>query len=93
MRRTKYPCVQRGDFLELTAAGHDIWMKENNPDGWDSDTWRAFASRCSLVPAFKERCQQAKRAGLPRPHPTEDGWTAPRMGPLEAVSRGLRIVK
>lgn len=84
MRRYKYPCEKRGDFLELTAEGHDIWMKENNPDGWDDETWRAFVLRCRN-PDFVDRCQDAKRRGLSRPHPTADGWKPPKGNPILAL--------
>lgn len=89
----KYPTVNRGDFIDLTETGHLLWMRDNNPDGWDDETWRAFAARCAQSPDFKARCQKARLHGWKRPHPTEDGWSMPKMGPIEALSKGLRIVK
>lgn len=88
-RRTtneQYETEARGDFLELTRAGHEKWMRENNPDGWDDETWKAFAARCSRSPEFKARCQEARAAGNPRPHPTDDGWKPSRGGKLIDLS-------
>ncbi len=90
MRRTRYPVVKRGDFHDLTDSGHDIWMRENNPDGWDDETWRAFIERCT-DPAFKERCQRARREEKPRPHPTADGWVpSKRFDPIASLAKNLR---
>lgn len=89
MRRHKYPTEKRGDYLDLTTAGHDIWMRENNPDGWDTETWRAFVERVSASPEFKARCQEAKRRGWKCPHPTEDGWRPTgKFDPLAAIGKG-----
>ena len=86
MTRRKYPTVKRGDFLDLTDTGHLMWMRDNNPDGWDDATWRAFAARCSVSPDFKKRCRAALRNGWPRPHPTEDGWSPPpRLRIVDAI--------
>lgn len=75
MRRTKYPTmIDPNGFMVLTDSGHDIWMKENNPDNWDTETWRAYTERCSTDARFLERAQKAKRDYMPRPHPFEDGW-------------------
>lgn len=93
MSMRRYPTVNRGDFIDLTDTGHLLWMRDNNPDRWDDETWRAFSARCAQSPDFKARCQSARRNGLPRPHPTEDGWTILKMGPIEALSKGLRIVR
>lgn len=80
MRRTKYPTVMRGDFLDLSDAGHDIWMRENNPDGWDDATWKAFSARCRRSESFKTACQIARAIGNPRPHPDDYGWEPTRGG-------------
>lgn len=95
MRRSKYPNERRGDYLDLTDEGHDIWMHENNPDGWSDATWRAFVARCAN-PEFLARSREAKRNGWKRPHPTEDGWEPPpNFNPIDALvrSRRLRRVK
>lgn len=91
MRRTKYPVVRRGDYLDLSPAGHDIWMAENNPDGWDEPTWRAFEVRCAVQPEFKWRANAARIAGEPRPHPTEDGWTMPPRSVLESLASTMKM--
>lgn len=66
--------IDANGHLTLTDAGHDIWMKDNNPDNWDTETWRAFTERCHMDPGFVARAQKAKRDGMARPHPTADGW-------------------
>lgn len=87
MRR--YPFVKRGDYLELTATGHELWMHEHNPDGWDDATWKAFVVRHSTSEEFRRRVAQARRLGQPRPHPTDDGWTPPPNNqPLLALVKG-----
>ena len=86
MRRTKYPTVMRGDFLDLSDSGHDIWMRENNPDGWDDATWKAFAARCRRSETFKSACQTAKALGYPRPHPNDGVSDMPGGGQLIDLS-------
>lgn len=92
----RYPVVKRGDYLDLTETGHLMWIRDNNPDGWDDETWRAFAERCSMSEGFKAEAQRCKREGLPRPHPTADGWvTSKRFDPIAGLSKNarLRVVK
>lgn len=92
MRRSKYPTmIDENGYLTLTDAGHDIWMKENNPDGWDDATWHAFAERCATSESFKAEAQRCKRYGLPRPHPLADGWVpAAKFNPLRDLTRRMR---
>lgn len=86
MSMRKYPTMRRGDYLDLTDTGHLIWMRDNNPDGWDDETWRAFTARCALSHDFKVRARAALQNGDPRPHPTEDGWKPPKhFDPLSAI--------
>lgn len=55
-RRTseRYQSELRGSFRDLTKMGHERWMEENNPDGWDTETWRAFSARIASDSAFKD---------------------------------------
>lgn len=92
MRRSKYPnMIDSNGFLVLTDEGHDIWMKENNPDNWDTKTWRAFTERCMSDARFLERSQKAKRERMPRPHPTADGWVpSKQFDPLAGLTKRMR---
>lgn len=82
----KYPTMRRGDYLDLTDTGHLLWMRDHNPDDWDDETWRAYVARCTTSPIFKDEARRCAREGLPRPHPTEDGWALPeKVSPLAEV--------
>ena len=84
----RYPVVMRGDHLDLTETGHLMWMRDNNPDGWDTETWRAFSERLAKDPRFASRCQHAKKNGQPRPHPTADGWIPSKdFDPIAALAQ------
>lgn len=54
-----YEKTQRGHFLDLTHQGHRDWMRDSNPDGWDSKTWIAFNVRMGTDGGFRERVKQA----------------------------------
>jgi hypothetical protein len=89
-RKLKYPSVMRGAYLELTDEGHDIWMHENNPDGWDNATWAAFVERIAIDARFSERVKAAKTNGHPRPNPLADGWVpSKKFDPIAGLTRSM----
>lgn len=48
-----------GTPREMSSAEHRAWMRENNPDGWDKDTWTAFLYRMASDRGFQDRAKQA----------------------------------
>lgn len=43
---------------EMSKADHDRWMAENNPEGWDNETWGAFVERISTDARFESRVRE-----------------------------------
>jgi hypothetical protein len=82
--------VTNDGHLELTDEGHDIWMKENNPEGWDNRTWAGYVERIAKDPRFKKRVEERK-GKLPRCNPFADGWVSSKnFDPIAGLTKSLR---
>lgn len=45
---------------EMGREGHRRWMGENNPEGWDDATWKAFIERMSTDPRYEKQVKKAR---------------------------------
>ena len=48
----------------MTGIDHEAWMRESNPEGWDSQTWAAFAARVSIDHTFRALSRERVRQRL-----------------------------
>lgn len=45
---------------EMSRDDHRKWMREANPEGWDTPTWEAFVERLASDPVYRKRVHDAR---------------------------------
>jgi 16S rRNA C967 or C1407 C5-methylase (RsmB/RsmF family) len=47
--------------MELNRRGHEDWMAEHNPEGWNTEQWKAFVVRSRADGAYSLRIERLRK--------------------------------